>query len=215
MSKASTTLAAIVVAALALTGCSGTEDGATSASPAANDQQEKAATEPAEVATDEDAMHGHPLGTRTEPLEAGETAPLGRVWDVTLVSTEQATDEPGHEYAPDDVRTPADGQERLIATFEFTHAGQPDESEAPQKYMTTAFVGASGRTYQAGFEALPEDRKHFGDIGDLYGGATDSGEEATVVPADEIDGGAWRIEYHDPAASEPLAAHFSAKPTTD
>src|SRR5699024_88152 len=162
--------------------------------------------EPAEDGT----MHTHPLGSRSEPLGVGEVAPLGAMWDVTLTASESVPGgQPGDEYLIED-ELPAEGEERLIATFEFSFLGQPDDAEAPQEFSMVTFVGESGQTFEAGPYLVPEDREDLSQVGDLYGGASGAGDVAAIVPADEVDGGAWRVEYYDPAASEPIVAYFAS-----
>jgi len=214
-------LAALAVVGIALTGCAANNDDAVTTEPAAvTEQAPQATAEPVEQEetslhetpepTAEEDMHAHPLGSRTEPLGVGEVAPLGAMWDVTLSASEGVpAGQDGDEYLMED-ELPAEGEERLIATFEFTFLGQPDDAEAPQEFSMVTFVGESGQTYEAGSYLVPEDREDLSQVGDLYGGASGAGDVAAIVPADEVDGGAWRVEYYDPAAWEPIVAYFAS-----
>lgn len=84
---------------------------------------------------------------------------------------------------------PADGYQYALFTVEATYDG---DAEPVDPYWTFDFaiVGSRGNTFDDGCGVIPSPLR---DVGDMYAGATGSGNVCIAVEADQIEGGALRV----------------------
>lgn len=156
--------------------------------PAQEEETQAAEETEAEEAAAEDTAA---VGTRDNPAPAGSSAALGN-YEVTLgATTLNANDVVATENefnAP-----PVEGRQFVLVPVELTYTG--DESGTPWVDLTIQFVGSGGNTYGTGTDdycgVFPEPLM---DLGEMYNGATASGNECVSVPSAEVEGGTWIVE---------------------
>lgn len=133
--------------------------------------------------------------SRTSPYTAGTSFTLG-TWTLRLGHTvANAWPQIQLENMFNDAPNP--GWSYVMVPVTFTHlAATP---AGPWLNTRFNFIGSNGVTY-SGYEnsqscgVIPNDAD---DIGDLYRGATASGNECAVVPTSVVAGGVWRAETDD------------------
>ena len=88
---------------------------------------------------------------------------------------------------------PVDGRQFVLVPVSVTYTG--DESGTPWVDLTIKFVGSGGNTYGSGTD------DHCGvistplmDLGEMYKGASATGNECVSVPSAEVEGGTWVVE---------------------
>lgn len=173
------------------TACGGSDDPkvrVTAETSAAAEETQAAAEETTE-AVEEEASAA--TGTRENPAPAGSTATLGN-YDVSLGATTANANEmvaAENEFnAP-----PVEGRQFVLVPVNVTYTG--DESGTPWVDLTIQFVGSGGNTYGTGTDdycgVIPQQLM---DLGEMYNGATGSGNHCASVPAGEVEGGTWVVE---------------------
>ncbi len=112
------------------------------------------------------------------------------LWEVTLDPTDQdATDEVLAENPFNEI---AEGRTAAMVPVTLTYVGP--EAGDPWLDLDFRFVGTDGNTYSAGPDdfcgVIPND---LADRGEMFPGATVTGNVCHAVPDDVIDGGAWMV----------------------
>lgn len=135
----------------------------------------------------DDGSAGGAEGSRANPVEMGSTISSSN-WDITIDSFDPD--------ATDDVLTanqfneePADGNSYALAEVTVTYTG--DDSGAPWAGISFAYVTEDGNTVSAHDTLAVAPGPDFSDIGELYEGASDSGNVLFEIPQD--DGGLLRV----------------------
>lgn len=139
------------------------------------------------VEDDDDADTGDDgAGTRENPHPVGTTADLGD-WQVSVEATipdGTAAVAEANEFNP----VPQDGHEYVVAPVVATFSG--DETGMAWLDLSIEFVSAAGNTYDGFCGLMPDDLTM---QGEQFPGATVEGSVCAEVPADQIDGGVWRV----------------------
>ncbi len=192
------TLAAAFVLTVVLggtTACGGSDDpdvtvpAETSAVAEETEAAAEETTEAAEEEAEEDTSAS--TGTRDNPAPAGSTATLG-TYEVSLGATTANANEmvaTENEFnAP-----PVDGRQFVLVPVNVKYIG--DESGTPWIDLSIQFVGSGGNTYGTGTDdycgVIPQQLM---DLGEMYNGATASGNHCASVPTGEVEGGTWVVE---------------------
>lgn len=164
-------------------------------------EPESPAPTPSPTPSPTPAPEDQPGGTYANPLPAGTTFVLSdwvedspdepvELWEVTLEPTNQdATDE---VLAEGEFNEIAEDRAAVMVPVMLTHVG-PEAGE-PWLDLEFQFVGADGNTYSTGPDdycgVIPND---LADHGEMFPGATVTGNVCQAVPDDVIDGGAWIV----------------------
>lgn len=125
-------------------------------------------------------------GSRENPHPAGTTADLGD-WQVSIDTTAPdgtAVIAEASEFNP----APQDGNEYVVAPVSATFSG--DDTGTAWLDLSVEFVSAGGNTYD-GFCGLLTDGLM--EQGEQFPGATVDANVCAEVPADQVDGGVWRV----------------------
>ena len=143
-----------------------------------------------EQADDEAAGTGQE-GTRDNPYPAGTPVELG---DYTITLGETTTDAWDQIEAENMFNDPpADGRQFVMVPVTASYDG--DDTGWATMDLDIAFVGSEGNTFNFGSDdycgVIPNS---LSDQGEMYAGGTVEGNVCVAVAADQIDGGAWRIE---------------------
>lgn len=186
MRKSITALA--VVSVLALAGCSagGTADIETPNGAAVDAKTKEPATDG--NADEAPAAEG---GSRESPAPAGSTATLTD-WTVVVGATNR--DALADVMAANQFNSPpVEGRAFVMAPVTATYTGT--DSGTAWVSLGIHFVSGAGQTYGTGVDdycgVIPSG---LSDTGELYGGATATGNVCVSVPAAEVEGGAWVVE---------------------
>ncbi len=125
-------------------------------------------------------------GTRENPYPAGSTADLGD-WhvsaDASLPDGSAAVAE-ANEFNP----PPQDGHEYVVVPVTVTYNG--DSTGTAWLDLTVEFVSADGNTYDGFCGLMLDGLMH---QGEQFPDATVDASACAEVPADQTDGGVWRI----------------------
>jgi len=141
-------------------------------------------------------------GTRKNPVPVGTAAQVGD-WTVTLAPTNvDATDIVKAENQFND--PPADGRQFVMVELSLTYDGDED-AQIPWVSLSTKFVGSDGNTYGTGTDdycgVIPG---NLTDVGEMYAGATATGNVCVSVPTAAVDGGRWTVEESFSFSSKPV-----------
>lgn len=127
------------------------------------------------------------LGTRNNPYPAGENFQTDN-WDIIVGASElDVLEDILDENMFND--PPAEGNIFVLAPVAVEYIG--DESGVPWIDLTFRFYGSSGNTYDAECGVVPDD---IIDIGEMFPGASATGNICAEVPEDQVVGGAWIVE---------------------
>ncbi len=127
-------------------------------------------------------------GTRQNPLAPGTAFTVGD-WTVDLAPTNVDADEVVlAENMFNDA--PPDGERFVMVEVTTTYNG--DDSGTPWIDLRFRFMGADGNTHDEGECGVIPDPLF--DVGEMFPGATASGNVCVSVPVDQIEGGAWIVE---------------------
>lgn len=189
MRRSISTLAVVGALALGLTAC-GT-DTATVDPPAGN-AAESSEAKPSKPAKEEQVEEvAAETGTRENPAAAGSTITLTD-WTVVLGATNR--DASAEVAAENQFNSPpAEGRSFVMVPITATYTG----TDTGTAWLSIAanFVGNAGNTYGDGMDdycgVIPGDLTG---SGDLYEGATATGNVCVQVPTAEIEGGTWVVE---------------------
>lgn len=130
---------------------------------------------------------GAAAGTRQNPLPPGTAFTVGD-WTVELAPTNVDADELVlAENMFND--PPGDGERFVMVEVTTTYNG--DDSGTPWIGLDFRFIGADGNTFNERCGVIPD---ALFDVGEMFPGATASGNVCATVPIDQIDGGAWIVE---------------------
>lgn len=130
-------------------------------------------------------------GTRQNPLDPGASFTVGD-WTVQIGETDP---DAGEIVAAENQFNdpPAEGRQFVMVEVDVTYTG--DDSGHPWVDLSFAFYGADGNTFGTNSDdycgVIPDDLM---DIGEMFPGASASGNVCVSVPAEQIDGGAWIVE---------------------
>ena len=129
-------------------------------------------------------------GTRAQPIPAGTPANVG-AWIITLGPTDtDAADAVAAENQFND--PPAAGRQFVMVQVSGQYNGS--ESKLPAVDLRIQFVGSAGNTFGFGTDdhcgVIPNS---FNEVGEVFTGATATGNECVSVPIDQING-VWSIE---------------------
>lgn len=130
-------------------------------------------------------------GTRDNPYAAGTAIELG---DYTVTLGETTTDAWEQIQAENQFNDPpADGRQFVMVPVTAAYNG--DDTGWATMDLSIAFVGSGGNTFNFGSDdycgVIPDS---LNDQGEMYAGGTVEGNVCVSVEADQIDGGAWRVE---------------------
>jgi hypothetical protein len=146
------------------------------------------------------APEEQPAGTYDNPLPAGTTFVLSEgmddaaqpeeLWEVTLDTTDQdATDRVMAEFEGNEI---AEGRTPAMVPVTLTYVGP--QTGTPGIDLDFRIVGSDGNTYSSAPDdfcgLIPED---LADHGEMFPGATVSGNVCYAVPDGVIEGGAWIV----------------------
>lgn len=131
-----------------------------------------------------------PAGTRDDPLPAGSPVTIGD-WQVALAPTNR--DATAAVMAENEFNEPpAEG--RVFVMTEATVVYMGAESGTPWIDLTFDFVDAAGNTAGTDMESycgvIPND---IADVGEMFAGASATGNVCLSLPADQVEGGAWIV----------------------
>lgn len=131
------------------------------------------------------------VGTRGNPVEPGVAFTVGE-WVVEFGDvTRDAGDIVAEENQFND--PPADGRQFVMTEVTVTYDG--DDSGMPWVDLSFQFYGSEGNTFSTGSDdrcgVIPDS---LSDEGEMFPGATASGNVCLSVPSDQLDGGAWIVE---------------------
>lgn len=186
MRRSISTLVVTGALAVTLAACgSGTAEVTPPADAAGTDQAEPAVAEaPAEEAPAE-------TGTRENPAVAGSTVTLTD-WTVSLGATNR---DASAEVAAENTfnSPPIEGRSFVMVPVTATYTGA--DSGTAWLSIGVNFVGSAGNTYGSGTDdycgVIPG---NLSDSGELYAGATATGNVCVQVPTAEVEGGTWVVE---------------------
>lgn len=140
------------------------------------------------------------LGSRQNPYAAGTSFALGP-WSFSLGYTN--TDAWGEIAAENMYNSPPEpGWSYVMVPVTYTYEGSG--SEEPYFDTGVEYVGSDGIAYSdwQGDQmcgVLPDDAS---DIGDMYAGASATGNICAVVPTSAIAGGSWRVTDNEDYGAE-------------
>lgn len=138
------------------------------------------------------APAGEAPGTRQNPVPAGTTVNVGE-WQVSLGPTVL---DAGAQIAAENQfnAAPAAGRQFVMVPVSVVYNGT--ESGTPWIALSVKFVGAGGNTFGAGGAedycgSIPSP---LNSAGEMFPGASASGNVCVSVPSDQVEGGAWSVE---------------------
>lgn len=178
---------ALAAASLAVAGCSSDSD-----------PEPPASTVDASVESVDDLLPAEPTGeqmadvgagtTRENPAPAGSSVKMG-AYEVSLgVTDRDATDAVLAENEFN--RPPEDGSVFVMVPVTATLEGA--ESGTVAADVVAQFVGSDGITYRPGCE-LNDIPDALNTVGEIYSGATATGNVCASVPVGVVDGGTWVV----------------------
>lgn len=149
---------------------------------------EPAAETPSETASTAALAAG--AGTRANPVPVGSSATVG---DWTVSFAPPAADAADQIAAENQFNEPAPaGKEFVMSKVTATYNGAG--SETAWIDLRIVFVGVGGNTFGSGTDdrcgVLPESLSNAGEV---FTGATASGNECAVVTSDQVAGGSWSV----------------------
>jgi hypothetical protein len=130
-------------------------------------------------------------GTRANPAPAGSTVEIsdnsGPIWSVTIGA---ANLNAGDVIAAENqFNTPADaGFQYALVPVTYTYVGA--QTGTPWLDLDIEFVSKAGTTHEQAFVVIPTPVT---DIGELYAGASATGNIAIMIPSVDVEAGAWTI----------------------
>lgn len=152
-------------------------------------EETEEAPERAEEETEEASMSSG-AGTRTDPIAVGDTGTFTEGAETFTVSVGEvnfdATDITLAENQFNEV--PADGMTYAIVPVTVTYSGPDSMNPYFQTFVT--FVSADGRSFDEYSAVVPDDMMH---VGDIYDGASATGNFAFLVDSDATEGGTFAI----------------------
>ena len=130
-------------------------------------------------------------GTREQPIPAGTPATLGD-WTITFDPTNTNAGE--IVAAENQFNDPApEGRQFVMVKVNATYAGEGSKMAAVD--LRIQFVGSAGNSFGSSMDdncgVIPD---QLIDTGEVFAGATASGNECVSVPVDQIAGGAWSVK---------------------
>lgn len=138
-----------------------------------------------------DVESGAAAGTRQKPLSPGVSFAVGD-WTVELDTTNTDADDIVAAENPFN-EPPADGRRFVMVEVTVSYTG--DDSGQPWLDLGFQFYGSGGNTFGTGLDdycgVIPND---LSDQGEMFPGASATGNVCVSVPADQIEGGAWIVE---------------------
>lgn len=131
------------------------------------------------------------LGTRNSPVPLGQAQAVGTDWQVTVVGVDtNATSKVLAENQFND--PPAAGRQFVIVRVAAKYVG--NDTGTPWVDLETRFYGSTGNTYATYTDSCGVIPDPLRDVGELYPGATGTGNQCFAVPTDQITGGAVIID---------------------
>lgn len=128
-------------------------------------------------------------GTRENPIPVGTPATVGD-WSVSFAAA--AADAADQIAAENSFNEPAPaGKQFVMSKVSATYNGAG--SQTAWIDLRIKFVGVGGNTFGGGTDrcgVLPES---LSDAGEVFTGATASGNECAVVPSEQVAGGSWSV----------------------
>lgn len=129
-------------------------------------------------------------GTRAQPIPVGTPATVG---DWTIVFDPTVPDAGEVIAAENQFNDPAPaGKQFVMATVHATYNGAGSKSAWVD--TSVQFVGVGGNTFGSSMEdycgTIPD---ALNDAGDVFAGATASGNECAAVASDQVAGGSWMV----------------------
>ncbi|MFH5824472.1 hypothetical protein [Georgenia sp. AZ-5] len=151
-------------------------------------------TEPEEEPTEPEAPPAPSEGSRENPYPAGATVAIAD-YTVTLGPTDLDATPEIREYEleryggmPELTTPPEPGHVYVMVPVTATYGG---EASGTAYYdLSFAYVGNQGNVFAEPVYNAPD---NFMETGELYKGATASGNLVHMVPADQVEGGVWRV----------------------
>ncbi|MFF2087320.1 hypothetical protein ACFVVM_26400 [Nocardia sp. NPDC058176] len=131
------------------------------------------------------------LGTRNSPVPLGQAQAVGADWEVTVVGVDtNATSKVLAENQFND--PPAEGRQFVIVRAAAKYVG--GDTGTPWPDLEFRYYGSSGNTYSTYNDSCGVIPDPLRDVGELYPGATGTGNQCFAVPADQIAGGAVIVD---------------------
>lgn len=133
-----------------------------------------------------------PLGSRTNPVELGQTFRL-RDWDITVHGTDYDT----YPDADHDITDPPEpGWTFISYSATFTYHG--DHGSTPDMDLSIDFLATNQRVYDAysGDNVCGNAEPDLDDVDDMYTGATVTGNDCVSVPTSLAYDGLWRFDAY-------------------
>lgn len=203
--KRGTEAAAFLLVSIVLSGCAGESTPEVTPAPeseATQSETEQAPEESEAEPTEEPSAST--TGTREAPLALGEARQISEesAWTVSVdsVNLDAAEDiRANSEWAPE----PADGEVFVVATVTATVDADSisaqdidlaNEGVDPAASIFVEFVTGSGRGYDGSSGSGCYTDNMLYEQGNVYeDGASATGDFCIAVPADEVEGGLWRL----------------------
>lgn len=136
---------------------------------------------------DTDTTGAGELGSRRNPIPLGQEAQVGdwtvKVLGATLDATQAILDENQFNDPPEA------GYQYVLVNLEATYDGT--ESATFWVEMSYTFVGSGGNTYESGMAVAPDP---ITDEGEVFPGASVSGNLVFAVASDQVSGGTLSLE---------------------
>lgn len=153
-----------------------------------------------------------PGSSRDNPFPVGATATVGdfelTLGPTTMDATAEILEYQAAKYGgnTDYTMPPEDGSIYVMVPVTATYTGQ-DVGDAAID-LNYAYVGGQGNVFAALLPvSIPDDLTR---VGELYPGASASGNVMQMVPVEQVEGGVWRVEVNS-WESQAAPVFFSAK----
>src|SRR5690606_13060051 len=129
--------------------------------------------------------------SRTNPVPAGDTFTV-RDWDVEMAPSESGSKVVDQVLAENMYNDgPPDGETFVMVEVTTTYRGSG--SRSPWSALSFKFLGGDGVAYDDwwGCGVIPDS---LSDVGEMFPGASASGNVCAVVPEEALDGAVWIVE---------------------
>src|SRR5690554_4226239 len=155
------------------------------------DNDDKPRRPPATVAAEDPEPEPELGSSRTNPVPTGDTFTV-RDWDVEMAPSESGSKVVDQVLAENMFNDgPPDGETFVMVEVTTTYRGS--DSKRPGSALAFKFLGGDGVTYDDwwGCGVIPDS---LSDVGEMFPGASASGNVCAVVPEEALDGAVWIVE---------------------
>lgn len=150
-------------------------------------------SEPAEETTQASPATAE-AGTRANPgLPGRDTATFSSSDEVVEISLGEANWDANAIVAAENQFNdpPEEGMVYVLVPVTATYTGP--EKMTPWIDISVIFLADDGRSYESGYEVIPDD---LSDVADIYDGGTATGNVLFALPIDQVPGGMWGVSYN-------------------